>query len=237
MKNGIMHVIGVLALCVGLLLAMPTAAWAGGYTVYVPAPNGVDDTANLQRALDDCVRIGQDCTVQLAGGRYLTKQLVAYSFHGTFRGQSQSKTIVEALPNLPVNSWDHDNTTWWPPNTTDHTWPDLIMFVDGDIRVSDMTIKTTSIPATQPYYLFGGIEFRQFLGAIRIMGQYRTQASIERVSFEGRRDETSVAGFNLINALYWVGDLPKSLTFHDAYPLVGTLTVSSSSFNLNNAQI
>ena len=91
MKNGIVHLNGVLALCIGLLLATPTAAWAGGYTVFVPAPNGVDDTANLQRALDDCVRIGRDCTVQLAGGRYLTRQLVAYNFHGTFKGKGKTR--------------------------------------------------------------------------------------------------------------------------------------------------
>jgi len=220
--------VGVL---VSLVLVTAIPAWAGhDYTVRVNLPNGKDDTANIQAALDACVVRGKGCTVQLAAGKYLTRQLVTYNFRGTFKGMGKDRTTIEALPNLPVNAFNPDNTIWWSPNTTDHTWPDLIMFLDGDITVSDMIIKVTSIPATQPYYLFGGMEFRVPLGAIRIMGQYRTKASIERVAIEGTRDEASVFGFNLINGVLWVADLPKSLTFHDAYPLIGSLTVSSSSF-------
>lgn len=214
----------------GLIMLVPITAWARGYTLFVPPPNGTDDTANLQSALDSCVAHGPGCTVQLAAGNYLTSQLVAYNFRGTFKGKGKSKTIIEALPNLPVHSWDKDNTTWWPPNTTDHTWPDLIMFVDGNIRVSDMTIKITAIPAVQTWW-FAGMDWHAMLTALRFLGQSRTNATVERVAIEGAPDDTTrFYGVNLLNGVGYNGDLPKSNVFHDAYDLSGTFTVSASSF-------
>jgi Right handed beta helix region len=173
---------------------------------------------------------GKGCTVQLTTGNYLTKQLVAYNFRGAFKGKGKDLTIIEGLPNLPVNLSDKDNTTWWPPNTTDHTWPDLIMFVDGDIKVSDMTIKITAIPAVQTWW-FAGLDWHAMLSALRFMGQYRTNATVERVAVEGTPDDTTrFYGVNLLNGVMYIGDLPKSNVFHDAFDLSGSFTVSSSSF-------
>jgi len=232
---GVMKRAGLRALLliavVAVVMLMTATVLASSYTVSVSPPNGTDDTAKLQAGLDDCVRIGSNCTVQLAAGNYLTKQLVAYNFHGTFKGKGKSKTIIEALPNLPVHGWNDANTIWWPPNTTDHTWPDLIIFVDGDIRVSDMAIKITAIPATQTYFGLPFGAFQQLLGGVLITGQDRTKASIERVSIEGTPDQTNVFGFNVINGLYMSAVLPKSPKFNDAYPFSGTLAVSSSSVN------
>jgi len=214
----------------GLTMLLPVNAWASKGIVNVPPPNGTDDTANLQAALDTCVAYGKNCTVQLAAGNYLTKQLVAYNFRGTFKGKGRDKTIIEALPNLPVNGWDQDNTTWWLPNTTDHTWPDLILFIDGDIRVSDLAINVTAVPAVQTWW-FGGLDWHAMLTALRFMGQSRTNATVERVAIQGTPDDTTLFyGVNLLNGLGYNGDLPKSNVFHDAYPLSGNLTVSASSW-------
>ena len=231
MKSGIVHLTGVVALCVGLLLATPTAAWEGGYTVFVPAPNGVDDTANLQRALDDCVRIGRDCTVQLAGGRYLTRQLVAYNFHGTFKGKSQSKTIVEALPNLPISVGDYALQGACLPNTTTCLWPSLIMFVDGDIRVSDLSAKVTAPPgtATTGWYFFG-MKITDLIDVFRFMGHSRANVVIERVAIEGLPDDSPTSwGFNLINGAIYTGELPRTTSPFDYYFLSGSLTFQNNS--------
>lgn len=211
---------------VGVAMLVPPNAWAGGPTVYVPPPNNTDDTANLQSALDTCISHGPGCTVQLASGRYLTKQIVAFNFRGTFKGKGKGRTIIEALPNLPVTATSDED----PPDTTDHTWPMLIMFVDGDIHVSDLTIRITAVPATQPFPLPDGNEYRQLMGAIQIMGQNRTNAAIERVSIEGAPDETSWWGSNLINGVYWEANLPMPPDFHEAYPLSGTLSIKSCTF-------
>ena len=92
----------VLLFCLALLLILPTAASAGGPTIFVPPPNGVDDTTNIQAALNACLAKRPGCTVQLQAGKYFTKQLVTYNFHGTFKGMGQERTRIEALPNLLV---------------------------------------------------------------------------------------------------------------------------------------
>jgi Right handed beta helix region len=216
--------LAIVVAILGLMMLTPLTAGAGSYTVYVPTPNGTDDTANLQTAFDACVAHGPRCTLQLAAGNYLTKQLVAYNFRGTFKGKGKSKTTVEALPELRVNA-----AGGCKPNTTDCLWPSLIIFVDGDILVSDMSIKITAVPATT---LNSGLT--ALFDAVRIMGQYnRTNASVKRITVSGMPDssDTSFFGFNLINGVIFAGELPRSSIDLDYYFLSGSFSVSNSSFN------
>ena len=103
-------------------------AWAGSHIVYVPPPNGTDDTTNMQKALDACVAYGKNCTVQLAAGTYHTRQLVEYNFQGTFKGVGVSATIIQAIYPLPVNLPDVYYDGECMPNTSTCLWPSLIIF-------------------------------------------------------------------------------------------------------------
>ena len=47
----------------GLIMLLPASVWARGHTVYVSPPNLVDDTTNIQAALDACVAHGKGCHV------------------------------------------------------------------------------------------------------------------------------------------------------------------------------
>lgn len=213
-----------------LELLLLGTVWATDRTIYVSPPNGVDDTANLQSALNACVAQGPNCTVQLAAGTYLTSQLVTYNFHGTFKGMGQNQTTVEALPNLPVSFPDVLNGEC-QPNTTDCLWPSLIIFVDGDISISDMTITVPAVPSTQPWLIFGST-FTALIDVVRIMGQHRTNADLERLTLEGMPDNspTSFFGFNVLNGMLYAGELPRSRTPFDYYFLSGKLSVSNCSF-------
>ena len=71
----------------------------------MPPPNGVNDTASLQAALDTCVAYGKDCTVQLAAGKYLTSQLVAYNFHGIFKGKGKDNRTYMLQPSVQKGPW------------------------------------------------------------------------------------------------------------------------------------
>jgi len=71
---------------VAFFLILPTTATAGGSAVLVAPPNGVDDTANIQAALDACVVRGPACTVQLRGGKYLTNNLSFTTFAAPSKG-------------------------------------------------------------------------------------------------------------------------------------------------------
>ncbi len=172
---------------------------------------------------------GPGCTVQLAAGTYLTSQLVEYNFQGAFKGMGQKKTTIRALPNLPV-PLDFFTQGECKPNTTDCLWPSLIIFVDGNITVSDLTISEPNVPATQPW--LGGA-YTCLNDGIRFMGQNRTNASVQRVTVKGAVDNsaTSCPDFNFCNAVIFAGEYPRSQTPFDYYFLSGTFSVTNSMFS------
>lgn len=217
----------------GLMMLLPATVWAGGKTVKVPPPNGVDDTANIQGALNTCVKYGPGCTVRLAAGTYLTKQLVAYNFQGTFKGMGSESTTIEALPNLHVDLEPVGGVpeSLCQPNTTTCRWPSLILFVNGDIEVSDLSIYELAPPGTATTtWLFAGSPFNGLYDALSFMGQHVT-ACIDRINMEGLPDPTNPYGFNVVNALHFTGEFPRSLTPWDWYFLSGSFTVRNSSFS------
>jgi hypothetical protein len=219
-------------LLLGAILTLAVRSEAGRpYVVYVAPPNGADDTDNIQAALSACVTKGPGCTVQLQAGTYLTRQLVTYNFQGTFKGMGQNDTTVEALPDLPVTFGDWQNGLC-RPNTTDCIWPDLIVFVNGDTHISDMTIKITAVPSTQPWE-GGGYTFTALIDVVRVMGDTRTNAYVQRVTMQGTEDgsDTSMAGYNVLNAMLYAGELPKSPNPYDYHFLSGTFVVSNSNFS------
>jgi hypothetical protein len=226
----------------GLIMLLPATVWAGGYTVKVQPPNGVDDTSNIQAALDACVASGKNCTVQLAAGNYRTSQLVEYNFRGTFKGMGIDSTTIEALPNLPVSLPDPVVYGECLPNTTTCLWPSLIIFVDGNIHVSDLSIHVTAPPGTATTgWTVLGLEISSLLDGLRFMGQHPTDVSIDRISIEGLLDNSPNSfgivvgfgvGFNVVNEIIYTGELPRSSTPFDYYFLTGSLTVRNSSFKM-----
>jgi hypothetical protein len=206
-------------------------------TVTVPVPNGSDDTGAIQDALDACVKHGPGCTIELQAGTYKTRQVVATNFRGTFKGAGQDQTIIEALPDLPVNVPDFVFAGECMPNTTTCLWPSLVIFVDGDIGVSDLAIHVTATGghATAPWVI-GGSTLTSLVDALRFMGQHPTNVVVDRVAIEGRRDDANAGfgGYNLVNGILYAGELPRSSTPFDYYPLGGSLIVRNSSFTSLN---
>jgi hypothetical protein len=93
----------------GLIMILPATVWAGVHTVKVQPPNGTDDTANIQAALDACVAGGKNCTVQRTAGNYLAKQLVTYNFRGTFKGMGRDDFATLKWPHFDHYIWPHPN--------------------------------------------------------------------------------------------------------------------------------
>ena len=223
------------SLCLlGLLLILPTIVSGNGSTIWVAPPNGKDDTANIQAALNACLAKGPGCTVQLQAGIYFTKQLVTYNFHGTFRGMGQERTRIEALPNLPVEIEPVGGVaeSVCQANTTTCLFPDLILFVDGDIHVSDLSIFENAPPgtATTPWNLAGLGPYIGLLDLLTFTGQH-VNAYVDRIHVEGLPDPTnSLFGFNVANGVHFTGSFPRSLTPLDWYFLSGSFTVRNSSF-------
>jgi hypothetical protein len=220
------------ALILAAFTLIATCAWAGSLTVPVPPPNGTDDTANIQNALDQCVTHGPGCTVQLAAGTYHTRQLVAYNFKGTFKGAGMDRTIIEDILYLPVTV-DFGGEICLP-NSDTCTWPCLITFVDGSFTISDLAIHIVAGPGegTTPWPSIGNT---LIWDAVRVMGQHPTNATFDRFAVEGQHIDTpEAAGYNLGNAILFTGELPRSPAYGDGYFLSGSYTVRNSSFKAVN---
>lgn len=121
--------------------------------VHVVPPSGGDDTAALQSALNLCVA-EPDCVVELQPGVYSTTQIVVTGFRGWIRGAGIGQTIVRPFGVLKVNG----PTAWRAtPQTLPsalNPWPVLWSFIDGETRISGVTLRADRFPATDPYSNF-----------------------------------------------------------------------------------
>jgi len=227
--------IGIVAASTALLITattQPAAARDNGLVVQVAPPTGGDDTAILQAALDRCVGHQDSCKVHLSPGRYRTRQLVAYDFRGTFEGAGQDRTVIEPVGTLRVCPTLCSKN----PDTTTNLWPDLMIFVDGNVRLSDISIQIKKVPATTDYFLGNAL-----ISAVRMMtSEFGTMtATVERVSIEGAHDESSFfRGFGLLNGIIAAGELLKPGADpngdydikRDTFPLKGSFRFSSNTF-------
>jgi hypothetical protein len=119
------------------------------------------------------------------------------------------------------------------PNVTTCLWPTLIMFVNGNIHVSDLTIRENAPAgtATTGWY-FEGTELTDLIDTVRFMGNSTTYATVDRFNVKGEADGSPTSsGFNVLNGVIFVGELPRSSQPFDYYVLSGSLTVRNSSFN------
>ena len=228
------------ALLVAGLFAASLAAPAGvmakpGSTYTVGPPSGGDDTAAIQSGLDWCVAHGPNCTVQLGAGTYRTSQLLEYNFQGTFKGAGEYRTTIQALPNLLVTGPDPTVAGGCLPNLTSCRWPDFILFVDGNVEVSDLALDflATDGAETTLWADWGG-QWRGLVTALEFTGDARANASVDRVSITGRADHTATNvlgfGFNVAQGIMFDGWFP-------AAPASFNLATRSGTFSVRNSTV
>lgn len=110
------------------------------------SPTGIDDTDNLQCAIDLAIAKNPGKTVLLMPGTFHTAQLVANDFHGTLRGSGINRTVIVNLPDLYVTPHDY----YLNPPSADNPIPVLISFVDGDLKVLNLTVRVVGqAPTTE----------------------------------------------------------------------------------------
>jgi len=253
-------------LVAGLLaasLAAPASVMAKPDTPNHVGPStgiATTDTANIQAGLDWCAAHGPNCTVQLQAGTYVTNQLVEYNFNGTLKGAGEYRTTIQAAPNLTV-SWTGYGPNSVPacaPNTKTCLWPMLVMFVNGTVEVSDLTISEPNTGANAvtvtPNWTNTGL-----YDLLAFTGQSRTNASVDRVNIMGVQDPTATGfdygyesppnlagdygdvaaycassptppcwGWNVLNGIDYSGFYPNGSTL---YPLTGSFSVRNSTIS------
>ena len=202
---------------------------------YVVKPNGSNDTADIQAALNSCVGAGPWCTVQLVAGTYYISQIAVTGFQGKFVGMGQGVTIVQALPNLPSPT---ANPYWTALPGPSNPWPNLFTFVGGSIYISGMTINepyTKALPYGFNSPAFGPTNSLE--AAILVTGQ-QAKAAIDHVTVLGTSGDCD--GTNVFWAIQFAGWLlPSAYTdpLADTILLSGTFSVADSTFNSVNSAV
>jgi hypothetical protein len=105
--------------------------------------------------------------------------------------------------------------------------------VNGNIEVSDLSMMELAPPgeATTGWY-FEGTKLTDLIDTLRFMGNMPTHAVVDRFNVQALTDSSPTSsGFNLINGVIFVGELPRSSQPFDYYVLSGSLTVRNSSFS------
>lgn len=192
-------------------LAAPAAALAAPGKVTVVTPNGSDDTANIQAALNGCSGAGPGCVVQLRAGTYHTSQIVANDFIGTLRGAGMGATKIVAVAPLPVTP------EWYNclPDTAACLWPVVLNFVDGRFTVSDLSLDIPAMNSTETADGAG------LFAGINVLLVTHQDATFQRVGVLGRNDDTAAngTGYNTVwgvNSWGWTPTPTGSLTVADS---------------------
>ena len=187
-------------------------------------PTGVDDTANLQCALDVAASREPGAIVRLAAGDFYIAQVNVYGFEGRLAGAGMQATVIHNVP-WPIPVTPIDYFTALP--SAGWQWSGLLFFVGGAFTVSDLSLVISGFPVTTgTTFSFWDLEpFTELQFAIAAVGE-GTQASLLRVLIDAEpapvRDEenrgASLYGTNLINAVTLAG-----LVHYE--PISGALTV------------
>ena len=198
------------------------------------APTGEDDTAALQAELDRCSGATRPCTVTLCAGTFQTGILRVRDFRGTLRGRGPGRTVLRALPDLPVSENLQDFFRE-DPFDLNGAWPYLVQFIEGRGRVEDLGILVPapppgSAPTTGWYLLYDGPIF-ELRGALLLSGR-------EPVDFEVRdvrvvaEDPGTDLGTTAFSGVEFGGLLfdPDDLGGFPVFPAKGRLQLTEDTF-------
>jgi len=183
-------------------------------------PTGVDDTANIQCALNKAVSLGVGSTVQLQCGTYFTGMIEVTGFTGTFKGAGKEMTIIHSLPNLPCGEVESAG------------FPSLFKFRLCHARVADLTIDINDPLPCQPW------SWGQMLGDIihitdlpinvtacaDLPGPSSSHMTVERVGLKGMGNW--VDGYNANVGLAVMPECVGAQT----HKLAGTFVVAGCTF-------
>jgi hypothetical protein len=191
-------------------------------TLITVLPTGIDDTPNLQCGFDAALEAGPEAIVHLDSGTYRTAQIVVNDFQGQFEGAGTEDTLVENLPDLYVTPVD----MYLSLPSAENPWPVLFAFVNGSFSINNLSIHIVGDTPTTPWTIFGIDPPIQDLAiAVGLLGS-EVHAKVDHVLVEGEEDDTSMYGYNLIQAFYfegWWGSPPWP-------PISGSFTVTNSTF-------
>jgi hypothetical protein len=137
----------------GMLNTDPLADQFTGNTALLKCGNvvkvypGSNDTKALTDAFAQAQACGKNAVVKLMSGTFSIGMIEVREFNGTICGSGMGKTIITNLPGLTPES-----------NTLQNKLPALIIFIGGNVTVSDL-----SVTQTETLSLLGNVEMNLLL--------------------------------------------------------------------------
>lgn len=189
-------------------------------------PNGVDDTSALQGAFDSCS--GVTCAIRLAAGVFHTAPLVANGFHGVIRGAGQHTTIVQTLTDRVLHLGQADPFNVLDP-TPEEPWPAVVTFIEGDIRLVDLTIEAPEGTVTDGWFFVGPVPV--LAAGVLVAGREPMKFRSQYVSFVGAPHPDPFWSLTLFTSEWITGSLlPEDFEDPnaDAIPVEGEFVIDSS---------
>jgi hypothetical protein len=220
--------------------AFAAPAFAHSDACLAPGAGG-DDTGVLQAALDRCAGARRTCSVSLCRGVFSTGILRVRDFRGTLRGAGTGKTVLRALPELPVSSSFPDFFREDPLSPAG-PWPYLVQLSGGRATIQDLAIEIPTPPAGAPgsdparpttgWFFFGG-ELRELAGALLLTGRLGTEFELRRIRVVAGPDAASELGTTSIAGVAFEGLLlnPDDPGLYPVHPLGGRFELGESSFS------
>jgi len=186
-------------------------------------PNGSDDTASIQAALNQCVGLKKMCTIRFAPGEFFVSPVIADNFRGTIKGAGQGKTIL-TLKGIQLK----DNFYFEPWSAT-NPQPNMFTFRGGDITISRLTMRALGRNPLPLYCYLPGVCFtalQSFVVVTRLPeSKAETNSRIEDIAIIA--DEGDINGAsNTNNAISWGG-----LFFQPKMEYGGTHVLRNSHFD------
>lgn len=192
---------------VGILLIFLTSLSSAATTLL--SPNGSDDTAQLQAALESCSGAKSKCKIALSEGIFYTDVLLVRNFNGKIVGKGAGKSIIRPVTDRPLRSAD---IVFLNDPSLAEPYPVFLHFSDGgNIELADFTLDFPSTMKVEPYVTFDSQNDPPIHDALLsgIMADGTTNPAQLSVSgleiIAAANDELIPFGSNLLNAIRFEG--------------------------------
>ncbi len=187
-----------------LLVILPPAGFAA--PVIFLTPNGSDDTAQLQAALDSCAGATPPCRIVLSQGVFHTDVLLVHEFRGHIQGQGTGRTVVRPVLDRPLRSTD---VPFLMDPTLEEPYPVLLHFADGgDVDLADFTLEFPESMRVEPYSIDDPPIEDALLSAIMVDGTETARLDVARLEIiAAANSELAPFGSNVLNAIRFEGQI------------------------------
>jgi hypothetical protein len=159
-------------------------------------PTGIDDTENVQCALD-LAQGRSGVVVQLARGTFYVRPVFADGLEGEIGGAGMDATVVRNPTEpfaVPAGFFNIDLDRSNP-------WPFLLVITGGSVKIHDLTLAGVGYPVTTDWVV--PFSTNALAGGAVVQGH--TDAEFARVKVVGQPAPDDPFGFNLYNGIFFEG--------------------------------